>query len=99
MPHTASDGTLVLRGEVDLESERRLRALLSHMVGDTTSNPTVDLREVTFIDSTVLAVLVHAAEQLRQQGRRLTLQVADGPVPRLLNSAGLADRFRLIADP
>lgn len=96
MAQTASDA-LVLDGELDLDCERRLRAALSHLVGDITSDPTVDLRRVTFIDSTILGVLVHAAEQLRQQGRQLTLRVTDGPVPRLLSTSGLTDRFRLIA--
>jgi anti-anti-sigma factor len=59
---------ITLTGAVDLASERRLRADLSAAAGDAQRRVIVDLRAVTFIDSTGLAVLVHADRQFRQQG-------------------------------
>lgn len=88
---------LTFRGELDLHIARDMRATLNQAVGDSASEPVVDLRDVTFIDSTALGVLVHAAEQMRRQGRTLGLAVSDGPVMELLNTSGLTDRFELVA--
>ena len=88
---------LAFQGELDLHAARGLRATLNQAVGDSASEPVVDLRDVTFIDSTALGVLVHAAEQMRRQGRTLELLVTDGPVMELLTTSGLVDRFHIVA--
>ena len=97
---TGSDSlVLVLAGELDTHDARGISANLSQAVGDTTRAPVVDVRQVTFLDSTVLAALAHAGEQLRNQGRVLTLAIEDGPVRELLDQSGLAGRFELVSAP
>lgn len=91
--------TIRLFGELDLHSARELGATLSEAVGDTTRDPVVDLRSVTFMDSTALGALTRAAEQLRNQGRVLKLFLADGQVAELLEVSGLTDRFELLSPP
>ena len=81
-----------------LHDAREISASLSQAVGDTTRVPVIDVRKATFMDSMVLAVLAHAGEQLRNQGRGLTLAIVDGPVRDLLDTSGLADRFELVSD-
>src|SRR3954447_7492530 len=89
---------IVLAGELDTHDAREISAHLSQAVGDITRTPIVDLRQVDFLDSTVLAALAHACEQLRNQGRILTLAIgADGPVRELLDQSGLADRFEPVS--
>jgi anti-anti-sigma factor len=94
----ADSRVIVLAGELDTHDARDISARLSQAVGDISRTPVVDARQVTFLDSTVLAALAHACEQLRNQGRTLTLAVADdGAVRALLDESGLADRFELVS--
>lgn len=98
-PMTHVDQTIVLRGELDLPQVRTITAALSAAVGDATRDVVVDVREVTFLDSTALGALLLAAQRLRRQGRPLTLVVAEGPVTALLELSGVADHFRLTDQP
>ena len=91
--------TIRLFGELDIRSAREIQATLSEAVGDRTRELAIDLRKVSFIDSTALGALVRAAEQLRNQGRVLTLAIAAGsPVEGLLDVSGLTDRFAVVSD-
>src|SRR4051812_268031 len=49
---------LTVSGELDLQTQRRLRSDLSEAAGDRSRELLIDLRGVTFLDSSVLAVLV-----------------------------------------
>ena len=89
---------LRLEGELDLHTVRGLTGALSEAVGDTTHDPVVDLSKVTFMDSSALATLAKAAEQLRRQGRRLALVLPAGKVRRLLDLTGLLDRFEVLSE-
>ncbi|MCW2990988.1 MAG: antirepressor [Solirubrobacterales bacterium] len=92
--------TISLFGDLDIRSARELQATLSEAVGDRTRELLIDLRKVSFIDSTALGALVRAAEQLRNQGRVLTLaRIPGGPVDGLLEVSGLTGRFALVSDP
>lgn len=92
--------TISLFGELDLRSAREMQSALSEAVGDRSRELVIDLRKVSFIDSTALGALVRAAEQLRNQGRTLTLIRTPGdPVDGLLEVSGLGERFALLSDP
>ena len=69
------DGTTVvaLVGELDLY---RLPALTEALESATSAGRvTVDLREVTFLDSTTLALLIREQRRLRDDGRELLVVV------------------------
>ena len=87
-----------LAGELDLNRVRELRASFSEALGDASTRPVIDASEVTFMDSTALATLVHLAQRMRRQGRSLALVVGEGPVKDLLELTGMTDRF-LLAEP
>jgi anti-anti-sigma factor len=90
---------ITLTGAVDLTSERRLRADLSAAAGDPSRALIVDTRAITFIDSTGLAVLVHADQQFRAQGRSMACVVRDdGPLHRLLGASGMQDGLMLFRE-
>jgi len=92
--------TIRLFGELDLRSAREMQSSLSEAVGDRTRELIVDLRKVSFIDSTALGALVRAAEQLRNQGRMMTLLITPGdPVDGLIEVSGLSERFALLSEP
>jgi anti-sigma B factor antagonist len=58
-----------LHGEHDLASSDTLRAALAPLLGDVV----VDLSACTFMDSTVIGVLLGKCYDLRDEGRRLEL--------------------------
>jgi anti-sigma B factor antagonist len=71
---TARVGTaayLVLIGELDLSCTRRFRESISKAVADETDHLVLDLRSVTFVDSTGLAMLLQADNLSREYGFRL----------------------------
>ena len=55
-----ADVNLTLQGELDLASSQRLEDELIHLEGDAPPLITLDLRGVTFIDSTGLSALINA---------------------------------------
>jgi anti-anti-sigma factor len=71
---------VVLSGELDLSRAEQLRRVLMEACQQTTDGVVVDLADVTFLDSTVIGVLVAAAKRLRADGHRLAL-VNVAPVP------------------
>jgi anti-sigma B factor antagonist len=83
---------VALRGEIDVAEapgvERRLADALAaggHVV--------VDLREVTFIDSSGLAVLLRAVQAAARDGRELRLLRPRPPVMRTFELAGLVEHL------
>ena len=81
---TAAGATrLRVAGELDLLTAPELNAALDA----TRSDVVLDLRDVTFIDSTGLAVLV--AHRRARRARGLTLRV-EGPQPNVVRAFALA---------
>jgi anti-anti-sigma factor len=90
---------ITLSGVVDLSIERRLQRDLSEAAGDRSRELVIDLRGVTSIDSSVLAVLVHAQNQLQRQARALACVVRPGPVQQLLELTGLRNELLVCSTP
>jgi anti-sigma B factor antagonist len=91
---TASgDSTVVeVGGEIDLHTAPELRDCLYQTIDIGSRRLVVDLRQVSFIDSIGLGVLVGAKRRLRGQGPddgSIQLVCADGLVIRVLRVTGL----------
>jgi anti-anti-sigma factor len=84
------DGVLRLIGEIDMATASALQSHLDH----TSAVTVLDLREVTFIDSCGLTVLMRANRE-RPTGEPLTLRSPNGSVWRVLEITGLIDVFRI----
>lgn len=82
---------IALIGEHDLGTRKDVEPPLhSATLGD--DGVIVDLTRTTFLDSTILHVLVSSDATLRDRGRRLVLVVpADGVARRALEISGLAE--------
>jgi anti-anti-sigma factor len=92
--------TIQLHGALDIHTARELAPTLSEAVGDTSREVVVDVRRATFMDSTLLGALAHAARQMRNQGRRMTLQITSGgAIERLLEISGLETAFEVVSAP
>jgi anti-anti-sigma factor len=91
-----------VRGEVDIYSAHRLRALIwraKRQAGGDPPRVVVDLSGVEFIDTAGLEVLLEEWNATRQFDRRLCLVAQQGPITRLLELTGLSELFELYAEP
>lgn len=78
------EGTLVASGEIDTYTAPELaERLADHAVS------TVDLADVSFIDSSGLRVLIEAHQKRSDGGGSLTLRQPSAAVQRLLEISGL----------
>jgi anti-sigma B factor antagonist len=86
-------------GELDLASSPVLEEELDRVAQSDAELLIVDLRELEFMDSTGLSVLVRAHQRAEEQGRRLGLVNGSQQVQRLLTLTGVADRLMLADSP
>jgi anti-sigma B factor antagonist len=90
---------VVPSGELDLVSAPELQAQLEHAWKSGTEQVIVDLREVPFMDSTGLHVIVGAHQHAQESG--LAFGVVDGgeQVHKLLSLTGMLDTLSVAASP
>ncbi|HWD11597.1 MAG TPA: STAS domain-containing protein [Solirubrobacteraceae bacterium] len=91
--HEADDGqrTLVLVGELDIASVPVLQRAVERMRSDATTSITLDLRGLTFIDSTGLAAIVLASKVCDTNGYGFALIRGAASTQRLFELTGLID--------
>jgi anti-sigma B factor antagonist len=85
-------------GELDLASSPALQEELERVAADSRLL-IIDLRELDFMDSTGLSVLVRAHQRAEEQGRRLAMVKGPQQVQRLLSLTGVADRLTVVDSP
>jgi anti-anti-sigma factor len=89
--------TLAVAGELDLANAGTLEAELERAAGDGAEPITVDLRELEFIDSTGIAVLVAAHRRLNDGAVRVRLVQSEAPaVRRVIEITGLEQELPFI---
>jgi anti-sigma B factor antagonist len=90
--------TLAGHGEIDYATLDTLTSELDKASREDIDDVIVDLRKVTYIDSSGLGVLVGAHRRLKSEGRSLVLRVADPEMIKLLAITGL-DQFFAVETP
>ncbi|GGQ32888.1 hypothetical protein GCM10010266_65040 [Streptomyces griseomycini] len=87
---TATDGIRVLTavGEIDHHTGDRLRQALD-VTGTAQPRIVIDLRQVTFLDSSGINLLISAHQHITQAGGRLRLADPTTPVQRVLSLVGI----------
>jgi anti-sigma B factor antagonist len=85
-------GLLIFRGELDLAAAAAMRQRVEAVVG---TDLVIDLRDVTFIDSSALRELLRAREAVIGAGARIVLAGAPAAVRRLLELTGTESMFEL----
>jgi anti-sigma B factor antagonist len=89
---------LALAGDIDLATTDALEELIGATEEGMPGPLTIDMREVTFLDSTGLRVLIDA--QRRARGRHpFAVRVDPGPVRRLIEAVGLIEALGVREDP
>ncbi|MGL6279104.1 MAG: STAS domain-containing protein [Gaiella sp.] len=86
-------GLLRLGGELDAYSAPDVRASIAALFGSAPRRVVVDLSAVTFLDSTVLGLLVGALRRARESGRDLAFVLPGGPARRIFEITGLEQVF------
>ncbi|MEV0882124.1 STAS domain-containing protein [Micromonospora echinofusca] len=94
----AARRVVALSGEIDMSGADRLDDLLHETIAQA-ATAEVDLAGLTFIDSTVLSILVGAYHDAADRGVDLTLVNAAGQVRRVLDMTGIMQMFGRRADP
>lgn len=97
--HTATDGArtlLRIGGEIDIDTAAQLRQALDTVLGSKARRVDVDMRAVTFCDSTGIHALLHARATAVERGIALTLVPCD-KLRRLLAITGTAHLFTCLA--
>ena len=89
---------LTLRGELDLATVPMLEEALQR-AERTHELVVVDLRELTFLDSTGLHVLISAEQRARRSSARLVIVQGPPQVRRLLELTGAIDQLQVVSDP
>jgi anti-sigma B factor antagonist len=82
---------LVFRGELDLAAAAAMRARVDAVAGR--RGLVIDLRDVTFIDSSALRELLNARDVVVRSGSRIVLSGVPASVRRLLEMTGTDELF------
>ena len=87
-----------LYGEFDLAAEKRFADELGALLHDGTATLVLDLRGLTFMDSTGLRMLVSAHKRSEEDGFDFAILCDDGSVRNVLRETGL-DRVLPVVEP
>ncbi len=90
--------TVTLTGELDISNAAGVENRLIALEEARPTSIVVDLRQVTFIDSTGLSLLINADSRARKSDRRLTILTGSGPVLRILRTVGLDERLDVVGE-
>jgi anti-sigma B factor antagonist len=90
---------IAISGELDLASSPALQEELDRVATLDSQMLIIDLRELDFMDSTGLSVLVRAHQRAEEQGRQLAMVKGSQQVQRLLSLTGVAERLTLVDRP
>ena len=82
-------GVVSASGELDLGTVESFRIQVAGAMASDASRVVIDLRHVTFIDSTTLGVLVEAHNRLSAQDRELVIKTQQPLLLRLFEITGL----------
>jgi len=87
---------VIIRGELDMETGPRAEEELLRAEAGAPPVLVLDLRDVTFFDSTGLQLVLDADVRAREEGRQFVVALArDGEPRRILELAEVADRLNL----
>jgi anti-sigma B factor antagonist len=93
---TPSNPVIVARGEIDVATSPLLRSEFATVLALEPKEVTLDLHDVSFIDSSGLGVLVGALKRLRESGgERFVIVGAQDAVRKIFSITGLNTLFEL----
>jgi len=87
-----------LSGELDISSAPKVEDELARVEPDRPERIVLDLRNLAFMDSTGLRLLIAADTRARQQARRLTIVKGPETVQRVFRITRLEERLEIVDD-
>jgi len=97
--HTEGSAAVVaVHGDVDLATADVLRAEV-RAASERSDTVVLDLREVSFMDTQGLAVVIEAQQAATEGGTRFVITRAPDRVHRLFDMIGLTPRLTIVDDP
>jgi anti-sigma B factor antagonist len=90
---------LRLTGELDMAGVDRFERMLAADEAPDTATFVVDLRGLTFIDSSGLRAVIMADQRVRANGARLVVVKGTDRVNEVLEMTGVAQRVELVDQP
>lgn len=99
---TEAEGTtvrLALTGELDISGAARVEQELERIEREAPATIVLDLRDLAFMDSTGLRVIVAADSRAREQSRRLVIVRGSDTVQRIIEMTRLHERLEIVEDP
>ena len=88
-----------LTGEIDLSTVEEAGARLREAIEGSDGTVAVDLREVSFLDSSGLRLLLQLNEELTGSGRRLVVVQGPRRVARVFELTGAESELDVVAEP
>jgi anti-anti-sigma factor len=95
---TADGFHVELSGELDISSAAGVESRLIELEKRDPGRLLLDLRKVSFIDSTGLSMIINADGRARKAGRRLTIVSGEGVPRRILRTVGLEERLDVVSE-
>lgn len=83
-----------MRGEIDLNNINKIEKVLEEGIKED-KNIIVDMKDVRFIDSTGIGLLVKTYKTLKQKGNRIEIRNATGNVRKVFKITCLEDVFNM----
>jgi anti-anti-sigma factor len=90
---------LRLRGDLDLYNAPAFDDALVDVEGEKWPTIVLDLRELDFLDSMALRLVMRTQARAQQDGRRLVVVRGPAFLDRVLRLSGLEEHLELVTDP
>lgn len=90
---------IALQGELDIATAGQVERELDRVERETPDTVVLDLRGLTFMDSTGLRIVVAADARAREQSRRLVVVRGPEPVQRIFRMTRLDERLEMVEEP
>jgi anti-sigma B factor antagonist len=91
-------GILPLEGEIDLHVAPQISASLANLIAEKPPHVVVDLSKVSYIDSSGLAALIEAMQNVNRYGGKFALAGLQEGVRPIFEIARLDQVFRIFPD-
>ncbi len=98
---TETDGAVVrlaLQGELDIASAAAVERELERIESAAPATIVLDLRELAFMDSTGLRIVVAADARAQEHGRRLVIVRGPDAVQRIFHMTRIDERLEIVDD-
>ena len=87
-----------LQGELDLSTVAKVEEELKRAESGSPALLVIDLRELTFLDSTGLRLVINADQRARDEGRRLAVVRGPESVQRVFSITRVDERLEIVDD-